>query len=64
MATSFQLVDRALQGTLETRIGRMREDGWSMVKIAEVLTAEGFPVSRETVRRWLKDLGLPLRRAS
>ncbi len=61
MADSFELVDRALQGTLETRIRRMREDGWSMVRIAEVLTGEGFPVSRETVRRWLIKLRLPLR---
>jgi transposase len=61
MATSFELVDRALQGTLEARIRRMRQDKWPMQKIAEVLTAEGFPISRETVRRWLKQIGLPAR---
>lgn len=61
MAKTYELVDKALQGTLETRIRRMREDGWSMQRIAEALTAEGFSISRETVRRWLKALGMPLR---
>jgi hypothetical protein len=61
MAKSFELVDKALQGTLAARLTRMRADGWSMDRIAETLRSEGFNVSRETVRHWLKRLKLPSR---
>jgi hypothetical protein len=61
MANSFELVDNAMHGALELRLRRMREDGWSMQKIAQTFTDEGFPVSRETIRRWLDHLKLPLR---
>lgn len=61
MATSFDLVNRALQGTLEARLRNMRDEGWSMTRIAQTLTSEGYPIGRETVRLWLQKLGMPSR---
>jgi transposase-like protein len=64
MATAFELVNGALDGHLEARLRELRAQGLSLPAIAEHFTAQGFPVSRETVRRWLKRLDLPLRVAS
>ena len=60
----FELVNVSMGGKLAERLEALRDGGNSMVAIAEQLTADGYPVSRETVRRWLVRLGLPTKVAS
>lgn len=54
MADSYELVDGALEGGLESRLRELRESGKSLDAIAAHFTAQGFGISRETVRRWFK----------
>ena len=49
---------------LTARRPALRDEGKSIEAIAAEFTAEGYSVSRETIRRWLKRVGLPLRIAS
>ena len=60
----FELVNVSMDGKLAERLESMRDAGGSMVAIAEQLTADGYPVSRETVRRWLVRCGLPTKAAA
>jgi transposase-like protein len=50
------LVDLALGGTLDIQLRQWREWGLSFEAIAERLREDGIAVSRETVRRWIREL--------
>jgi hypothetical protein len=63
MATLYDMVDRALGGDLAGRLAAMRADGRSIDEMTAEIAATGFPVSRETVRRWCKQVGVPTERA-
>lgn len=59
MASSFELVNRALEGGLADRLRALRADGKSMDQISQTFKADGYEVSLETVRRWCQRLGIP-----
>lgn len=54
----FPLADRALGGTLERRLRKLRESGLAYKAIADDLAEDGIDVSGETVRKWCHDLGI------
>lgn len=62
MASIFEIVDRALEGQLAQRLRDLRADGKSIDQITDIFTADGFDVSRETIRRWCKHAGIPTHR--
>jgi hypothetical protein len=64
VADEFQLVNTGMGGRLEERLVQLRDQGESMVAIAAKFTSEGYPISRETIRRWLIRVGLPTKSAS
>lgn len=64
MADAYDLVNGALSGGLDDRLKELRAEGMSIEAIATQFAADGYPVSRETIRRWLKRVGLPMRLAS
>lgn len=59
VATSFDLVNRAMEGRLPDRLRAMRAEGKSMDQISQAFKADGYEVSLETVRRWCQKLGIP-----
>ena len=62
MADLFALANRVLGGDLDGRLRELRSEGLSFDEMAERLGADGVAVSRETVRRWCTDIGLPTNR--
>lgn len=64
MASTFDLVDRALGGGLAERLRAARASGDSIERITADLDADGFVVSRETVRRWCRKAGVPTHRVN
>lgn len=56
MATSFDLINRAMGGDLPHYLESLRTQGLSQDRVARTLEDAGWLVSRETVRRWYKDL--------
>lgn len=62
MASSFDLVNRAIEGKLPDRLKEMRADGLSLQQMADRFNADGFGTSLETVRRWCQRIGLPTNR--
>ncbi len=63
MADEFELVNTGMGGELAERLAVMRTAGASVASIAQTFTGEGYPISRETVRRWLIRVGLPTKLA-
>lgn len=59
MARSFDLVNRAMEGGLESRLRALRAEGNSVEQIAQTFKADGYEVSRMTVVRWCQRLGIP-----
>lgn len=53
---TYHLYDRILNGRLGPMLLRWKDEGISQDEMAFRLRAEGVAVSRETVRRWVKDL--------
>lgn len=62
MASSYEMVDNALQGALAERLRVMRADGLSIDQMAEAFGSDGYSVSRETIRRWCDRAGVPTHR--
>ena len=62
MASSYQLVNKALNGGLPAELGRMRAEGLTLEQMADDFAARGFDVSLETVRRWCHQAGVPTNR--
>ncbi len=57
MASSFDLADKVLGGTLAERLRRMRAEGLTYDQMAEELRP-AIGVSRETLRRWVVQLAV------
>jgi hypothetical protein len=56
----FRMVDRMLDGHLETFLRERRAAGMSWEEMARRLYAEqGIPISGATIRNWGKQLGIP-----
>lgn len=62
MATSFEMANRAHNGGLTSRLGAMRSEGLSIEEMTERFVDDGYQVSRETVRRWCREAGIPTHR--
>lgn len=62
VASIFEIVDRALDGGLADRLRELRADGKSIDQITEIFAADGYHVSRETIRRWMKHGDIPTHR--
>lgn len=62
MATSFELVNRAMEGGLAQRLRDLHAEGKSLKEITESFNEDGFDVGLETVRRWCHRIGLPTHR--
>lgn len=59
MAQSLRpLIDRVLNGQLETRLRAERDAGASYESIARALIAEDIHVSGELIRKWCIELGI------
>ena len=58
----YDIVDRAIDGGLPARLRAARDRGLSIEEITDDLAADGYAVSRETVRRWCKRAGVPTHR--
>jgi transposase-like protein len=60
MATrsSFDLVNRATGGHLKANLARWRKNGESYDAIAFRLRDDGIVISRSTVHRWCRQLGI------
>ena len=56
--SSYDWVDDALMGNLHNRLRSYRDQGLSNPQIAEKFNEDGFVVSREMVRRWMKRAGI------
>lgn len=52
----FDLVDQLLKGQLAKRLQRARKEGTSYDDLAREFAAQGITVSRETLRRWTKEV--------
>lgn len=52
----FELVDQLLGGKLAQILNELRTDGVSYDDMARHFEGLGVPVSRETLRRWVKNL--------
>ena len=57
-SSSFPLANKALGGTLKTRLRTARRRGASFEEIARGLHTDGVPLSSETIRRWCHELGI------
>lgn len=64
MADAFDLVNSAFEGGLKARLTDLRGQGMSIEAITRQFADDGYPVSRETIRRWLKRVDLPAKVAS
>lgn len=53
---TFHLYDRILGGELTPLLRQWKADGVTLDEQATRLRARGVAVSRETVRRWAKDI--------
>lgn len=62
MASMFEIVNRAHDGQLVERLRELREQGNSIDQMTEIFSADGYPVSRETIRRWCVQGGIPTHR--
>lgn len=51
--STFDLVDAAKGGTLAQELAELRADGLTYDELAARFAAEGYRVSRETIRRWV-----------
>lgn len=57
LGRTYHLCNQAMDGHLESQLRRWARARVSARAAAEMLTAElGIPLSRETVRRWLREL--------
>lgn len=56
MADSFIWADKVLGGALEETLRKWASQGDSVVTMAAKLERLGIEVSRETVRRWCRDV--------
>jgi hypothetical protein len=52
----FDIVNRGMKGQLKRKLRRMKADGLSYDRMADELEKAGYPVSRETCRRWIAGL--------
>jgi hypothetical protein len=59
--SSYRVANRALAGRLPQRLRARSEAGASVDEITDWLHGQGISVSRETVRRWMRDLGVQRR---
>jgi intein-encoded DNA endonuclease-like protein len=62
VASSYKIANGALKGELPARLRAMRTDGKSLDQMVEAISELGFDVSRETVRRWCDEAGVPTNR--
>jgi len=62
MASTYEMVNRAMEGGLPTRLKAMREQGLSLQGMADQFAQEGYEVSFETVRRWCAKAEIPTHR--
>jgi len=53
--TSYDMIDEQMDGMLGAFLIEARERGVTIDAITRTLADAGFDVSRETVRRWLRD---------
>lgn len=53
---TYHLYDRLMNGRLGSTLLAWKAEGVSQDEMAFRLRAEGIAVSRETIRRWVKDL--------
>lgn len=54
--STFDRANDVLDGRLEQVLREMRAGGGSYDTIAADFTAQGIPCSRESIRRWVKNL--------
>jgi len=53
--STYDLVNKVLDGRLAFELRRMRGDGLTFDQMAHAFSVKGVDVSRETLRRWTKD---------
>lgn len=57
--SSYDMVNRAHNGTLVARLGTMHAEGFTVEEMTEVFIADGYVVDAATLTRWCQESGVP-----
>lgn len=56
--STYELIDRILDGRLAVELRKQRESGATYDEMVVTFGTRGISVSRETLRRWCKELDI------